>query len=456
MAEVKLPHGGWMPRAHQEKLWRYLEGGGKRAIAVWHRRAGKDEICLHHCAVQAWQRPGNYWHCLPEYAQARKAIWTAVNAHTGRRRIDESFPPAIRESLNDQEMFIRLRNGSTFQMIGSDRYNQTVGSGIAGITYSEFALAHPAAWAFHRPIVEENNGYACFISTPRGRNHLLDMFGFAQRTRGWFAELLTVEHTHALSPEQLELALAEYQTLYGEDVGSAQFRQEYYCDFAAAILGAFYALEMMAVRAEGRITEIEHDPLQRVHTAWDIGIDDDTSIWWFQVRGSQVFVLDHYQASNMGLDHYAEILEKREKERGWRTGACYVPHDAKVREWGSGRTRIETMQTLGLRPELVRSTTMEDGINACRRMLPLAVFHPRTEATGVAALEQYHRKYDEERKCFSPDAFRDWTTHAADAARYMALAWQTVPRVITVPKRQPGTWIIPPPADPHEYRGIRI
>src|SRR6478736_4707658 len=128
------------------KLWSYLQGGGKRAMAVWHRRAGKDEVCLHHTAVAAVERVGNYWHCLPEYAQARRAIWTSVNPHTGKRRIDEAFPAEFRESVNDHEMFMRFRNGSTFQCIGRDSYDRTVGAGVAGITYSEYALSNPSAW----------------------------------------------------------------------------------------------------------------------------------------------------------------------------------------------------------------------------------------------------------------------------------------------------------------------
>ena len=145
VTQFGLPHNGWKARPHQAALWSYLYNGGDRALAVWHRRAGKDEICLHHAAVQAMRRPGNYWHCLPEFLQARKAIWTAINAHTGKRRIDEAFPEALRENVSDNEMFIRFKNGSTWQLIGSDRYDATVGAGVAGITYSEWALANPSA-----------------------------------------------------------------------------------------------------------------------------------------------------------------------------------------------------------------------------------------------------------------------------------------------------------------------
>jgi len=447
--DITLPHNGWLPRAHQMALWSYLANGGKRAMAVWHRRAGKDEICLHHASCAAMQRAGNYWHCLPEFLQGRKAIWTAINAHTGKRRIDEAFPPMLRETTNDNEMFIRFLNGSTWQIIGSDRYDATVGAGVAGITYSEWALANPSAWAYHRPMLEENNGWAAFITTPRGRNHALSMFNHAQATSGWFSERLTALDTHALSQERLEEALAEYQALYGMDVGRAQFQQEYMCDWNAAILGAFYAYEMALVRAENRIIDIDAQPGVPVHRAWDLGMTDDTSIWFYQMVGSQIFILDHYATSGVGLEHYRDIIEMRYRDRGWTHGEDHVPHDAKVKEMGTGRTRVETMRLLGLKPILVPNASIEDGRNAVRRTLPLCVFHPRTEVGGIDALEQYRREWDDEKKAFRANAVHDWTSHPADSFRYLALAWRAPPpRVVTPPPLLPSGWIIPPPPEP--------
>lgn len=458
MLELALPANGWKPRQHQRKLWNYLQRGGKRAMAVWHRRAGKDEICLHNAAVAAFERVGSYWHCLPEYGQGRKAIWTAINAHTGRRRIDEAFPEPLRENVSDNEMFIRFKNGSTWQVIGSDRYDATVGAGVAGVTYSEWALANPSAWAYHRPMLQENNGWAAFITTPRGHNHAKAMFDHALHANDWFCELLTIDHTQALSEREQREAMVEYQALYGEDVGRAQFEQEYLCSFNAAILGAFYALEMAKVRNEGRIDPALECPVGiQVHRAWDLGVGDDTSIWWFASVGGQVFVLDHYASSGVGLEHYAEVIEQRKHKHGWRDGNDYVPHDAKIKEWGSGRTRVETMQTMGLHPVLVPHAAIDDGINAVRRTLPLCVFHQRTEATGIAALEQYRREWDDDKKAFRASAVHDWTSHPADAFRYLALAWRPAPLV--KPKdRKPllgGGIIIPMPVEPRRG-GIRI
>ena len=416
-------------------MWDYLENGGKRALGIWHRRAGKDDVLLHRTAVAAFERVGSYWHCLPEYAQARKAIWAAVNPHTGKRRIDEAFPHELRQSTNEQEMFIRFLNGSTWQAIGSDRYNSLVGAGVAGFVGSEWALANPSAWAYIRPMLEENDGWAAFITTPRGRNHAKAMLDMAQDNPRWFAQVLSIYDTGALSQEQLDESLKEYCALYGEDIGQAQFDQEYACSFNAAILGAFYAREMVAVRREGRIADIEAISGRPVHRAWDIGVKDDTSIWWFQVVGTQVFILDCYSQSGVGVDHYAEVVEQRRKEHGWEDGVDFVPHDARVKEWGTGRTRVETMQGLGLKPQVVSMASKLDGINAARKTLARCVFHPRCEEQGISALEQYRREWDDDKKTFKANEVHDWSSHLADAFRYLSMAWRDVPepKVIETP-----------------------
>jgi hypothetical protein len=455
---IQLPNK-WRPREYQKPLFHYLTGGGKRAIAVWHRRAGKDDVILHWTAIAASERVGGYWHCMPEYEQCRRSIWNAINPHTGLRRIDEAFPHEIRESTNESQMMIRFHNQSTWQLIGSDNYNAQMGASVVGIAYSEWALAHPGAWAYHRPILEENGGWAAFITTPRGRNHAKAMYDMACATPGWFAERLTVADTKALSPEQLEGSLREYQALFGRDVGTSQFQQEYYVDFNSSVLGAFYALEMLDVRRERRVSElVTADPERPVHRAWDIGVRHDTAIWWFQMVGGQLFILDVYGANNVGVEHYAGVIEARRKTYGWRDGNDYVPHDAKVKEWGIGRTRVESMQTFGLNPMLVRGASKQDGIEALRRTLPLCVFHPRCEEVGLAALEQYHRKWDEELKAYSREEEHDWTSHYADAARYMALAWEALP-VIKAPEPKRTGWFIPPPDDQpivRRYEGMKL
>lgn len=446
MPTISLPNG-WQPRPYQRPLWDYLERGGKRAIEIAHRRWGKDDVLLHRAAVAAFERPATYWHALPEFAQARKAIWNAVNSHTGKRRIDEAFPHDLRENTNDNEMFIRFKNGSTWQVIGSDRYNGLVGAGVAGIAFSEWALCNPSAWGYIRPMMEENNGWAAFITTPRGRNHAKSMLDMAKDNPRWFAEVSSIHQTGALSPAQLDESLKEYTAIYGEDIGQAMFQQEYEVSFNAAILGAYFAREMVAVRNEGRIDPTLEAIDAPVHRAWDLGVRDDTSIWWFQVVGGQVFILDCYSQSGAGVEHYAEVIEKRHAEHGWKHGTDFVPHDARVKEWGSGRTRVETMQGLGLNPQVVPMATFMDGIQAVRRTLPRCVFHSRCEDVGIAALEQYRREWDDEKKTFKATDVHDWAAHPAAAFRYLSLAWQTIRPEVVVKKPEITGWQIPPRKD---------
>ena len=219
------------------------------------------------------------------------------------------------------------------------------------------------------------------------------------------------------------------------------------------MLGSFYSIECAQVREEGRVAPIEAMGDREVHRAWDLGIGDDTSIWHFQVVGSQIFVLHHMASSGMSLERWVDRLKAVGEQYGWRAGTDYVPHDAKVREFTSGRTRVETMQAMGLRPALVPDHRVDDGINAARRTLPLCVFHPRTEESGLAALEQYRREWDDDAKTFKKTAVHDWTSHPADAFRYLAMSWVKAARR-EAPTPQVQGFVIPPPDDPR--KGIRL
>jgi hypothetical protein len=159
----------WQARRYQLRLIHYLAKGGKRAVVVWHRRAGKDSVALNWIAQAAVQRTGTYWHMLPEARQGRKVVWDGIDRR-GRRMIDQAFPPELREGKpNDTEMRLRLRGGSVFQVVGSDNYDALVGSNPVGVVFSEYSLARPAAWEYLRPILAENGGWAVFIFTPRGQ-----------------------------------------------------------------------------------------------------------------------------------------------------------------------------------------------------------------------------------------------------------------------------------------------
>ncbi len=242
------------------------------------------------------QTIGNYWHMLPEYSQARKAIWDAVNPKTGKRRIDEAFPDAIRSKTRENDMHIKFISGSTWQLLGSDSFDSYVGSPPVGIVFSEWALADSMCWPYIMPILEENGGWALFITTSRGDNHAWHMLEYAKTDPTWFQEVTPASRTKVFTQTQLESIQRQLVTTFGDEVGDALYQQEYHCSKQGAILGAYYAKQMLAARNTGRIGIVPHQPSQEVFTAWDLGVDDSMSIWFYQEIGSQINVIDYMES----------------------------------------------------------------------------------------------------------------------------------------------------------------
>lgn len=422
--QVRLPNN-WIPRPDQMPLWSYLEKGGKHAVEVAHRRWGKDDVALHYTACAAMQRVGNYWHMLPEYSQARKAIWDAVNPRTGKRRIDEAFPKSIRKTTRNQEMSIPLVNGSMWQLVGSDNFDALVGSPPIGVVYSEYALADPRARAYISPILLENGGWELFIYTPRGANHGKKLLDFAKTEDAWYGELLTVEDTPVFTKEQLEQTRRELIAAFGDAEGEALFQQEYYCSFQGAVLGAYFAKQLRLAREDGRITSVPHATGLEVYTFWDLGLDDSTSIWFMQFIGRENRVIDYYENSNEGMAHYAKIL----KDKPYVYGDHYMPHDAAHGELGTGKSLKETAEDLGIRPITVvkrarDSQAVRDGIEASRNILSQCWFDEKRCSRGLSALEGYQAEYDETKKKLHNKPVHNWCSHAADAFRTFSVGYE--------------------------------
>lgn len=414
----------WYQRQFHEALVRRTHD---RLIAIWHRRAGKDEIVLNAMRELAWKSPGTYWHCFPEQKQARKAIWNGVNGHTGKRRILEAFPPALITRMQDDDMFIELKNGATFQLIGSDRYDSTVGSGPKGIAYSEWALSNPAAWAYHSPMIRETGGFAAFITTPRGNNHAKTMYERVVKNPLWFAQLLTVKDTEALTDADLEEALQEYIDLHGDELGLSFFEQEYMCSFAGAMVGAYFGAEMAKAERQGRIRSVEIDWSHPVHTVWDLGKAVNNPIFCFQVIPGEPGprVVDFYRPDSDDIEEWVKWLDGK----GYK-GNDYVPHDILVTNWGSPRTRIETLRMLGRRPKPIAKVAVADGLQAARKTINVAVFHAGADERGermqlgVDGLKSYRREWDDELKTFRDNPLKDWAEHIGSAGRYLGLCWR--------------------------------
>lgn len=419
MPSISLPNG-WHPRPYQRPLWEYLESGGRHAVAVWHRRAGKDDIALHRACIAAHERTGNYWHMLPEYKHARKAIWDAINPRSGMRRIDEAFPHALRKSTNQTEMKIDLKVGSIWQLVGSDNFNALIGSPPIGITFSEWAVADPRSYAYLRPILAENKGWALFIYTSRGYNHGHTTYESARQNPAAFAQALTVEDTGVFDTETLEVERRGYIEEYGELDGDALYRQEYYCDFSATNIGAILGRYVEAADKAGRISDdVVTDPDgAKIEVSCDIGFHDTAAFWYWQPRPDGFALIDYDEDS--GLD--ASEWIPRIKERGHDIGMIWLPHDAKAKTFQTRHSaQMQFTSAFGWdRVRVVPQTSISDRINAARVVASRCHFNRTRCKAGLQGLRGWSYEYDEERKTLSREPRHDWASHPGDGFSYGA------------------------------------
>jgi len=274
-------------------------------------------------------------------------------------------------------------------------------------------------------MIEESGGTAAFITTPRGNNHAKRMYDRAVDSPHWFAELSSIDDTGALTPEQLKESLAEYQDLYGIDLGLALFEQEYYCSFSGAMVGAYWGAEMNRAERDGRMHPVEIDWDYPVHTVWDLGKAANNPIWCFQVVGLELRIVDFYRPETDDLADWCKWLD----ERGY-SGNDYVPHDITHTNWGSGKTRIEMLLDCKRKPVKVAIAPLADGISAGRETIKLAKFHTGADdrgermETGIDGLKNYRREWDDDLKTFKQNPVKDWAEHIGSSWRYLGLAWR--------------------------------
>lgn len=404
----------------------YHQARRRWRVIVAHRRAGKTVATINqliHSALTCPLRDPRCAYIAPLYRQAKDVAWTYLKQYS--RAI-----PGVQ--INESELRVDYPNGGRVRLYGSDNPDGIRGIYLDDCVLDEYADMRPRMLPeIIRPALSDRKGSLTLIGTPRGHNAFYDAWMLAQSDPEWFATMLRASETGLVDEEEL----ASARRLMTEE----QYAQEYECSFEAAISGAYWGKEMAEAERQGRVGQVDVDPNIPVHTAWDLGVGDATAIWWFQVLAGGVHFVDRYRMTGMGLAHYADIL----KAKPYPKGRLFVPHDARVREWGSGRTRIEQMISLGLAPEIIPDHTIEDGIQAGRLTIPLSRFDRERCGEGIEALKQYRQEFDEERKVFRPKPLHDWTSDDADAFRYASMAWRAM--------KQPDP---PPPPPRFEYKGI--
>lgn len=393
------------PRGYQVDFLRAMDNGCKRAVLVWHRRAGKEVSCFNYMIRQAyWHRIGTYVYFFPTSTLGRRILWDGVDKE-GKRFIDY-IPSSIREgNINNNEMKIRLKNGSVIQIIGSDQIIN-VGINPVGCVFSEFSLQDPKCWNFIRPILRENDGWAVFNFTPRGKNHAYDLFLMAQRNEEWFTQNLTINDTNVLSEEDMESERLE-------GMSEHLIQQEYYCSFDQGAEGAYYAKYLNKAELEGRICNVPYDPHSAVNSYWDLGVSDETVILLAQSCGNEIHIINMYRNQGEGLQHYIKWLRDQEEKHQYVFGDHFAPHDIQVREFAAGaQTRLQIAKDLGINFRIAPNIPISEGIETVRGMFPRFWIDNGKCSYLIKAIENYHKSYNERLNVYSERPLHDWSSHS--------------------------------------------
>lgn len=350
--------------------------------------------------------------------------------------IDQAFPVPMRLGKpNESNMKIEFANGSVWQVVGSDNFDSLVGSNPIGIIFSEYSLGNPLAWEYFRPILRENDGWAAFIYTPRGKTHGYSLYKIgveeAKINPLWHASKLTIEDTGIMTPEDVEEEIRQ-------GMSREKAMQEFYCSFDIGMEGAYYTEALKFVEDSGNIGEWMWNPRKPVDTWWDIGVRDNTSIIFTQEDDfGNPIIIDHDSRRNWGAPEWAKEINSLPYSYRSHNG----PHDLEHREWGATVTRVETARRHGITFDTVAKTSLADGIDATRSMIQRCKFDKERTQGLRDNLAYYHRAWDENRQIFKDKPEHDHSSHDADAMRTLALGWDVKTTGSVLVKDERGKYV---------------
>lgn len=414
---------------HQTRILKAVMDG-KHIVAIIHRRAGKDICCLQAWVLRALQRVGTHVYLFPMLTQARQVIWSGMD-FDGKPFLS-NIPQALIEYKNDARMEIRLINGSRLVLGGSNNINGLMGTNPVTIIYSEFALHHPMSRQYLNPILIQNGGMEIIQSTPRGKNHLYDLYETVRENPAYHIEHLSIDKT--FKNDGTPIINAE-QVIAARAMGMSQemFDQEFMVSFDVGNIGAYFTREMAEMDQDGRITSLKVSPHLPLHTVWDLGGTDATACWLFQLEGKFIHLVHMLHDSGQGLKYYLDKAERIRASFGCQWGNHFMPHDVNQAHqgWEQAESRLMIARRHGWVFQVTPKVNFEDGIEAMRFIFDKLRIDKFNCTLGIRAIREYQREYDEVRACYKAKPLDNWATHIVDALRYLSVNWM---RLYNIPQ----------------------
>ncbi len=405
---IEIPY---TPRPLQAMLHNELDKH-RFAVLNCHRRFGKSILIIMHLIKKALtneKKNPRYYLIGPTFVSIKRVCWDYLKQYAG------CIPGT---TFNETELRCDLPNGARITLLSSEDPDKIRGIYADGVCIDECSQMNPVLWnEILRPALSDRKGFAYFISTPQGMSNIFyDLYQHALGDPQWLAYTAKASETNIIDQEELDAAKAQ--------MGDTKYKQEFECDWIANIEGSIYGDIIKKLEEDKQITRVSYDPALEVHTAWDLGLDDLTVIIFFQLLGNQILIIDYYENNREGLPHYVQVV----KNKDYVYGEHYAPWDLEITEFSSGKTRKEVAYQLGIRFRVLPKLNLEEGIHSLKMLLPKCWFDTDQAKPLVDALRQYHRKYNEKMKMFGTKPVRDWSSHACDAARYMAMSITDLPR----------------------------
>lgn len=420
-----------IPYAPRPQFVPYHDRKDRFAKIVAHRRFGKTVGCINDKIKAALTNareypPPRYSYVAPTFTQAKDIAWGYLKHYSA---------PIPGLKVSESELWVEFPNSARIRLYGADNYDRMRGLYNDGVTIDEPAQMDPRAWPeVIRPTLADFNGWATFIGTPKGRDwfYKIDLTEDGkQQLPDFFRLTLKASDTGIIKPSELESIKA--------GLTEEQYAQEFECSFEAAVVGAYYGRLMAAAEQDKRISSVPHEPTALVWTAWDLGIRDATAIWFAQAVGREIRIIDYYEATGVDLGHYVREIGNKP----YLYAGHIVPHDAQAKELGTGKSRLEVLESLGLKSLTVAPMhRVEDGINAVRTLIPRCWFDQNKCSRGVDALKLYRAEFDDKLQALKPRPVHDWTSHAADAFRYLAMTLDGQIRPVPQYTEPADDWVV--------------
>jgi hypothetical protein len=397
METIEIPY---KPRELQKILHENISKH-RFSVLVLHRRAGKTVMCINHMIREALLNPSpssRYAFISPTFKQGKATAWDYIKTYAGK------IPGT---KFNESELRCDFPNGSRITILGGENDQALRGIFLDGAVLDETQSINPSLFPeIIRPALADRKGWCVFIGTPKGRNYFYDLYNQAKQTEGWYAAIFKASQTNILDPEELLSAKA----MMSDDL----YDQEFECSFQAAITGSYYGAIIEDLEKNGKVKDYLYDDNLEVETWWDLGMNDQTVIWFVQRYRDEIRLIDYYEATGEGLDHYANVLDSKPYDYSKHI----APHDIRVRELGAyGKSRLESALELGIAFEVAPKLSIEDGIEAVRKALPNCLFDKNKCGKGIEAMKAYQKRWDEKNQCFRNKPLHNFASHSADAFR---------------------------------------